>query len=75
MLRYGDGVVRIIIITSDLFHLQVTKNSTENDVKQLDTVGILDHARVRDGYRGNRAIGRPSHRDGDRLSRDNVRKK
>ena len=67
MLRDSDGVVRVIVVATNLFHLQVTQDSAEYHVEQLDTVGILHHTRVHNGHRGNRTISGPFHSNRNRL--------
>ena len=47
----GDGyrVIGVVVISPHLFHLQVFQDTTEYDIEELDTVGILDHADIGDG--------------------------
>ena len=49
MLGNGYGVIGVVVISPNLFHLQVLQYPTEYDVKELDTVGILNHADIGDG--------------------------
>ena len=37
MLWYGDGVVRVIVVSSDLLHVKVSEDSSEYDIEQLNT--------------------------------------
>lgn len=67
MLRDGYGVIGVIVISANLFHVQVLQYSTEYDVEQLHTVGILDHADIGDGQGGLGAIGRPRDHNGNSL--------
>ena len=65
----GNGVVGVVVIAADLLHLQMAQDTAEDDVEELDAVGVLHHAHVGDGQGGLGAVRRPGHHDGDSLGR------
>ena len=48
MLRYGDRIVRVVVVAPDLLHFQVPQNAPEYHIKELDTAGVLHHAHIVD---------------------------